>query len=146
MELLDTSRTDSTYSTDSLSYSGKKTERCAPRSIGGATIQDWAIGLVTCPSLLVKRSVLTLTINRSLFISYTWYMSRANIVSIQIQNVTQKRKRSKKKNIYIYIYIVKMYFDGVSLTTPHPFWLNSPGIVKSNMSITPCRSNNQTIN
>jgi len=35
----------------------------------------------------------------SSFISYTWYMSRANIVSINIQNKLRRGRKNKIKNI-----------------------------------------------
>jgi len=39
----------------------------------------------------------TWLINQSSFISYTWYMSRANIVSINIQNKLRRGKKIKNK-------------------------------------------------
>jgi len=49
----------------------------------------------TTPSMNPLTALIAL--NQSLFISYTWYISRANIISIHIQNLTQKWKKEKAK-------------------------------------------------
>jgi len=47
----------------------------------------------------MKRQVSIILTYQSSFISYTWYMSRANIVSINIQNKLRRGKKISKNKI-----------------------------------------------
>jgi len=58
------------------------------------------LACLTCDSSLNEsyQLIIIIIINQSSFISYTWYMSRAHVVSIHIQKYNQKRKKEIKKN------------------------------------------------